>query len=169
MKCFLIDGASSAGSTGRMRGLLGTRCRAASTRLLSISPRPCWRSAPWRTCRHRVESPEAAAGRSGHFSKSSNNGSTTRSGEAGRLSAIIDWGTAGYADPAQDLAPAWAVLDGHSRDIFRQAVDADEATWIRARTFELQHAVAGVLYYIPRRHPLGDVMARTLDRILEQR
>jgi aminoglycoside phosphotransferase (APT) family kinase protein len=89
--------------------------------------------------------------------------------EAGRLSAVIDWGSAGCADPAQDLAPAWAVLDGHSRHVFRHAVGMDDATWIRARTFELEHAVGGVLYYTPRRHPLGDVMARTLDRILEGR
>ncbi len=32
----------------------------------------------------------------------------------GRLSAIIDWGGAGYADPAQDLTPAWAVFDERS-------------------------------------------------------
>ncbi len=84
----------------------------------------------------------------------------------GRLSSVIDWGGAGYGDRAQDLAPAWAVLEGRSRAVFREAVGADEAGWIRGRTFELEHAVGGVLYYVPRRHPLGDVMARTLDRIL---
>lgn len=35
------------------------------------------------------------------------------------------------------------------------------------RTFELEHVVGGVLYYVPKQHPLGDVMARTLERILE--
>jgi aminoglycoside phosphotransferase (APT) family kinase protein len=89
--------------------------------------------------------------------------------DAGRLKAVIDWSCAAYADPAQDLAPAWSVLDERSRQVFRQAVDVDDATWVRARTFELQHAVAGVLYYLPRHHTLGDVMARTLGRILEER
>jgi aminoglycoside phosphotransferase (APT) family kinase protein len=84
----------------------------------------------------------------------------------GRLTSIIDWGGAGYGDRAQDLAPAWAVLEAGSRAVFRDAVRADEAAWIRARTFELEHAVGGVLYYVPRRHPLGDVMARTLEHIL---
>lgn len=84
----------------------------------------------------------------------------------GRLSAIIDWGGAAWADPAQDLAPAWALFDGDSRQVFRDAVDVDDATWLRARTFELEHAVGGVLYYAPRRHPLGDLMTRTLHRIL---
>ncbi len=86
-----------------------------------------------------------------------------------RLSAIIDWGGAGHGDLAQDLAPAWAVLDARSRESFRRAVGVDEATWIRARTFELEHAVGGVLYYGPRRHVLGDIMARTLDRILSHK
>ena len=84
----------------------------------------------------------------------------------GRLAAIIDWGSAGYADPAQDLTPAWALFDGNARQIFRDATSADDASWLRARAFALEQAVGGVLYYTPRRHPLGDVMARTLGRIL---
>lgn len=85
----------------------------------------------------------------------------------GRLTSIIDWGGAGYGDRAQDLSPAWSVFDGPSRNTFQDAVGADEAAWIRARTFELEHAVGGVLYYGPRGHPLGDVMGRTLGRILD--
>lgn len=84
----------------------------------------------------------------------------------GRLSAVLDWGGAGRGDIAQDLAPAWSVLTAAERGIFREIVDADDAAWVRGRTFELEHAVGGVLYYLPRQHPLGDVMSRTLDRIL---
>lgn len=84
----------------------------------------------------------------------------------GHLTSIIDWGGAGYGDRAQDLSPAWSVFEGRSRSVFRDVVGADEAAWIRARTFELEHAVGGVLYYGPRGHPLGDLMARTLGRIL---
>ena len=86
----------------------------------------------------------------------------------GRLSAVIDWGGAGWGDPAQDLAPAWAVLDEGDRAAFKEMVDVDEATWVRARTFELEHAIGGVLYYEPKGHVLGDIMARTLDRILAE-
>lgn len=82
------------------------------------------------------------------------------------LTGIIDWGGAGYGDRAQDLSPAWSVFDSRSRSIFLDAVGADDATIIRARTFELEHAVGGVLYYEPKNHPLGDVMRRTLNRIL---
>jgi aminoglycoside phosphotransferase (APT) family kinase protein len=84
-----------------------------------------------------------------------------------RLSAIIDWGGAGQGDPAQDLAPAWAVLTASERPAFRDAVGGDDSAWIRGRTFELEHAVGGVLYYLPRQHLLGEVMSRTLGRIIE--
>ena len=84
----------------------------------------------------------------------------------GRLSAIIDWGGAGYGDAAQDLTPAWAIFDRRSRDVFRARVGTDEASWLRGRAFALEQAVGGVLYSVPRRHPLGDVMTRTLLRIL---
>ncbi len=83
-----------------------------------------------------------------------------------KLTAVIDWGGAGWGDTAQDLAPAWSVLTTEQRSAFREAVGADDAAWLRGRTFELEHAVGGVLYYVPKGHPLGDVMARTLDRIL---
>ncbi len=82
-----------------------------------------------------------------------------------RLTAIIDWGAAGWGDLAQDLAPAWTVLTAAERSVFREMVGADDAAWIRGRTFELEHAVGGVLYYAPRNHPLGEVMSRTLTRI----
>lgn len=84
-----------------------------------------------------------------------------------RLTAIIDWGGAGRGDLAQDLAPAWAVLTASERPRFRAAVGVDDATWIRGRTIELEHAVGGLLYYVPKQHPLGTVMSRTLDRILD--
>ena len=84
----------------------------------------------------------------------------------GRLGAIIDWGGAGIGDPAEDLAPAWSVFDERARAAFRAALEPDDDTWARARAIELEHALGGVLYYRPRHHPLGDVMTRTLDRIL---
>lgn len=87
--------------------------------------------------------------------------------ESGRLAAVIDWGGVGRGDLAQDLAPAWAVLGAADRHRFRSALGVDEPTWIRGRINELEHAVGGVLYYVPKRHPLGDVMARTLARILD--
>lgn len=84
----------------------------------------------------------------------------------GAIFALIDWGGSGYAGPAQDLAPAWSMFERSARTAFREGVDVDDATWIRAVGFELEHAVGGVLYYVPKAHTVGDVMQRTLDRIL---
>jgi hypothetical protein len=50
--------------------------------------------------------------------------------------------------------------------VFRDSVDCDEETWIRARAIEMAHAVAAILYYRPKGHPLADVMTETLGRIL---
>jgi aminoglycoside phosphotransferase (APT) family kinase protein len=85
-----------------------------------------------------------------------------------RLTAVLDWGALGAGDPAQDLDPAWSVLDPAGAAAFRQALDVDEASWLRGRGFSLEQAIGGVITYIPYRHPLGDVMQRTLDRLLSR-
>jgi aminoglycoside phosphotransferase (APT) family kinase protein len=87
----------------------------------------------------------------------------------GRLRAVIDWGGLGAGDPAQDLDPAWSVLDAAGAHAFRAALDVDEQNWLRGRGFTLEHAVGAVVCYVPQRHPLGEVMQRTLDRLLSHR
>jgi aminoglycoside phosphotransferase (APT) family kinase protein len=87
----------------------------------------------------------------------------------GRLTSVLDWGGLGAGDPAQDLDPAWAVLDEAGAAAFRAALEVDEASWLRARGFALEQAIGGVIYYTPRRHPLGLVMQRTLERLLSGR
>jgi aminoglycoside phosphotransferase (APT) family kinase protein len=85
--------------------------------------------------------------------------------EAG-LTAVIDWGGLGAGDPAQDVDPAWSVLDAAGAAAFREALDVDEPSWLRGRGFTLEHAVGGVVSYAASGHPLGDVMQRTLNRLL---
>ncbi|HEY2698503.1 MAG TPA: aminoglycoside phosphotransferase family protein [Pseudonocardiaceae bacterium] len=55
----------------------------------------------------------------------------------GRLSAVIDFGTLAVGDPAVDLIGAWTLLDPHGRDLFRAALDIDDATWARGRAWAL--------------------------------
>jgi aminoglycoside phosphotransferase (APT) family kinase protein len=55
----------------------------------------------------------------------------------GRISAVIDFGTLAVADPAVDLLPAWKFLPAEARDVFREAVGADDATWARGRGWAL--------------------------------
>lgn len=89
--------------------------------------------------------------------------------DGGRLTSVLDWGGLGAGDPAQDLDPAWAVLDEEGADALREDLDIDNASWLRARGFALEQAMGGVIYYTPRRHPLAAVMQRTLERLLSGR
>lgn len=84
----------------------------------------------------------------------------------GRLTAILDWGGVGAGDSAQDLTPAWAVLDPAGADAFRTDLGVDDATWLRARGFALEQAIGCVVTYTPRHHALAAVMQRTLNRLL---
>jgi aminoglycoside phosphotransferase (APT) family kinase protein len=60
---------------------------------------------------------------------------------AGRLTAVIDFGTSGVGDPACDLVIAWTMFSGASRRAFRHAVDLDEGAWARARGWALWKAL----------------------------
>lgn len=58
----------------------------------------------------------------------------------GRLASVIDFGTCGVGDPACDLAIAWTVLTGPSREAFRERMAVDDATWARGRGWALWKA-----------------------------
>jgi aminoglycoside phosphotransferase (APT) family kinase protein len=67
--------------------------------------------------------------------------------EDGRLSAVIDFGSAGVGDPACDVMVAWKILSADTRDIFRTALSIDEATWARSRGWALSQALMALSYY----------------------
>jgi aminoglycoside phosphotransferase (APT) family kinase protein len=59
----------------------------------------------------------------------------------GRLHAVIDFGNVGVGDPACDLAMAWTLFEGDSRDAFQKALFLDDATWARGRGWVLWKAM----------------------------
>jgi len=65
----------------------------------------------------------------------------------GRISAVIDFGCLGVGDPACDVMAAWKVLPRACRDLFRAALQVDEATWARARGWVLSQALMALSYY----------------------
>jgi aminoglycoside phosphotransferase (APT) family kinase protein len=65
----------------------------------------------------------------------------------GRLSAVIDFATAGTGDPACDLMPVWGTLPATVRAIVRDDLDVDEATWARGRGWALAQALIALPYY----------------------
>ena len=59
----------------------------------------------------------------------------------GKLCAVIDFGGLSIGDPACDYAIAWTFLSPQARDIFKEALQVDEATWARARGWALWKAL----------------------------
>jgi aminoglycoside phosphotransferase (APT) family kinase protein len=80
----------------------------------------------------------------------------------GRLSAVIDFGCLGVGEPAVDLIAGWSLLTAEARDVFRAALDVDEATWARGRGWALSIAVAELAYY----RVTNPVMARIARHVI---
>ena len=82
---------------------------------------------------------------------------------AGRLAAVLDFGSSAVGDPACDLVIAWTFLPDAAREVFREAVALDDATWARARGWALWKALLGL-----RRGAGRDRNERTVDRVLAE-
>jgi aminoglycoside phosphotransferase (APT) family kinase protein len=65
----------------------------------------------------------------------------------GRLSAVIDFGCLGVGDPAVDLIVAWNLLPPIAREVFREALRVDDATWARGQGWALSIALIQLPYY----------------------
>lgn len=84
----------------------------------------------------------------------------------GRLTAVIDFGCLGVADPACDLVAAWSILPAETRSHFRAALDVDDATWARGRGWAFSQALAIIPYYRRTNPGLVAVAAHIIDEIL---
>ena len=62
--------------------------------------------------------------------------------EAGRLSAVLDFGDLCVGDPATDLVSGWMLFDGPAREAFRRASGTDDATWARGRGWAVSISLA---------------------------
>jgi aminoglycoside phosphotransferase (APT) family kinase protein len=67
--------------------------------------------------------------------------------DGGRLTSVIDFGCLGVGDPACDLFPAWNLLPARAREVFRDALGVDDATWTRGRGRTLSQALIALPYY----------------------
>ncbi|MEM9653620.1 MAG: aminoglycoside phosphotransferase family protein [Actinomycetota bacterium] len=84
----------------------------------------------------------------------------------GRLSAVIDFGTVGVGDPAVDAYGAWNLLDEPSRELFRDEIGFDDATWARGRAWALSIAMIQLPYYHRTNPGLTAVSHQVLRQIL---
>ena len=86
--------------------------------------------------------------------------------ERGRITAVIDFGDVGVGDPACDLVPAWSVLSGATRSLFRSLLAVDDSTWVRGRGWALSQALIIVPYYQKTNPALVSVALRVIDEVL---
>jgi aminoglycoside phosphotransferase (APT) family kinase protein len=71
----------------------------------------------------------------------------------GRLTGVLDWGGLGLGDPAVDVMVAWKLVAREERDRFRELLDVDDATWLRAQGWVVSQALIALGYYTPETNP----------------
>jgi aminoglycoside phosphotransferase (APT) family kinase protein len=86
--------------------------------------------------------------------------------QEGRLSAVIDFGGLGVGDPACDLQVAWNLFSTETREIFREMLSVDEATWGRGRGWALSVGVIALPYYKDTNPVLAGISRRAIDAVL---
>jgi aminoglycoside phosphotransferase (APT) family kinase protein len=87
--------------------------------------------------------------------------------DGGQVKAVIDFGSAGIGDPAQDVVPAWSVFGREGRQAFRHALGVDDPTWARARGFALHQAVTIIPYYAETNPGFVLMARRTIGCVLD--
>ena len=85
--------------------------------------------------------------------------------QEGRITAAIDFGLLGVGDPACDLTVAWSLLTADSRQTFRAAMAADDATWARGRGWALSIALIALAHYLERNPALAAMSRRTIGEV----
>lgn len=71
----------------------------------------------------------------------------------GRLTGVLHWEGAGAGDPAVDVQAVWKLVAREERGRFRELVDADDATWLRAQGWCVSQALIALGYYTPESNP----------------
>ncbi len=87
----------------------------------------------------------------------------------GRLTAVIDFGCTGLADPALDLIAAWYLLAPDARDTFRTALAPDDATWARGRGWALSIALLELAHYRETDPRMARIAVHVIEELLHSR
>lgn len=87
----------------------------------------------------------------------------------GRLTSVIDFGCAGTGDPACDLFPAWNLLPREAREVFREELRVDDATWRRGRGRTLSQALISLPYHRGTNPAMADNARHVIREVLAER
>lgn len=85
----------------------------------------------------------------------------------GAVSGIIDFGGLGVGDPACDLVIAWTLFKGKSREIFKEAMQLDHDTWLRAKAWCLWKASFELCEMRDQNNDEALMQRKIIDEILE--
>jgi aminoglycoside phosphotransferase (APT) family kinase protein len=80
----------------------------------------------------------------------------------GRVSAVLDFGSLGVGDPSRDIMIAFTLLGAKTREVFRSALDVDDAAWARGRGWAL---TAGLNAYVSYAAGNPEIKAATTRQI----
>jgi aminoglycoside phosphotransferase (APT) family kinase protein len=86
--------------------------------------------------------------------------------QQGQLSAIIDFGCLCVGDPACDVMAAWTFLSAETREVFRDVLQVDDATWARGRGWALSFGLIALPYYQSTNPVLAGMARRAIDEAL---
>ena len=86
--------------------------------------------------------------------------------QAGRISAVIDFGCLGIGDPACDLMVAWTLLSADARRTFHAALAVDDATWLRGSGWALSFGLIALPYYLHSNPVLVAIARRAIEEVL---
>ena len=83
----------------------------------------------------------------------------------GSLAAVIDFGQLAVGDPACDLAIAWTLPRGDSREVFRKTLALDPSTWQRGRAWALWKAMVVAAGMTTANADEGEQCWRVIDEV----
>jgi aminoglycoside phosphotransferase (APT) family kinase protein len=86
----------------------------------------------------------------------------------GRLTGVLDFGLVGVGDPACDLIAAWGVLPSRAREVLREELDVDDATWARGRGWALSIGLIALPYYKDTNPAFADVARHLVREVLAE-
>jgi aminoglycoside phosphotransferase (APT) family kinase protein len=87
---------------------------------------------------------------------------------ADRLHGVIDFTGVGVGDPSIDMQVAWNLLPLEVRPTLKDALDVDDATWLRARGRALAQALVQLPYYRETNIPLATNARHVIRQVLTE-
>lgn len=85
----------------------------------------------------------------------------------GKIVAIIDFGCMGIGDPACDLVIAWTLLKDNSRVLFKEHVELDSNTWLRAKGWALWKACFELISLEDKTSPKAKVQQHIITEVIQ--